>query len=446
MVMKKLVIKGGKRLQGRVKISGAKNSALKLMAAALLTDEEVLLRNMPDIADVSIMSEVLLELGADVDSSVKGEMRIRSGNSLKSETPYHLVNKMRASIIVLGPLLSRLGNAKVAMPGGCNIGSRKIDLHIRGFELMGAKIEVDNGFIEAKSDRLRGIVIHLDFPSVGATENLIMAATLAEGTTIIENAAREPEIVDLAKFLNTMGANISGAGNYDIAIKGVKRLHGTEYSIMPDRIETGTYLVAGAITGGHLFLADAKEDHLMMAIRKLKDIGLKVNSFADGIEINSTGTLAATKVSTLPHPGFPTDLQAPFMALLSLAAGTSIITENVFESRFVCVNELCRLGCAIKTEAHYAIIDGPRRLKGAQVKAPDLRGGAALLLAGLAASGSTEISDIYHIDRGYERLEEKLAGVGADIKRQEIDPKDVTSAFFEKKDKMTDVLSTIQGS
>jgi len=418
--MKKLVIQGGKRLSGSVKISGAKNSALKLMAAALLTGEEVLLRNIPDIADVSIMSEVLRELGADIDTSVAGEMRIRSGNSLKSETPYHLVNKMRASIIVLGPLLSRLGNAKVAMPGGCNIGSRKIDLHIRGLELMGAKIEVENGFIEAKSDRLNGIDIHLDFPSVGATENLIMAATLARGTTVIANAAREPEIVDLAKFLNTMGANISGAGNYDIVIKGVKRLSGTEYSIMPDRIETGTFLVAGAITGGNLFLDGAKEEYLLMALRKLREIGLEVKSFAEGIEIKSKSKLKAVKISTLPHPGFPTDLQAPFMALLSLAEGTSIITENVFESRFVCVGELCRLGGSIKTEAHYAIIKGPCKLKGAQVKAPDLRGGAALILAGLAASGRTEIFDVYHIDRGYERLEEKLTGVGADIERLEI--------------------------
>ncbi|HEX21225.1 MAG TPA: UDP-N-acetylglucosamine 1-carboxyvinyltransferase, partial [Actinobacteria bacterium] len=338
----------------------------------------------------------------------------------KWETPYHLVNKMRASIIVLGPLLSRIGQAKVAMPGGCNIGSRKIDLHIRGLELMGAEIEVGNGFIEAKSAGLQGIVIHLDFPSVGATENLIMAATLAKGTTVIENAAREPEIVDLANFLNTMGANISGAGNYDIVVKGVKRLHGTDYVIMPDRIETGTFLVAGAITGGNLFLEGAKEDYLLMALRKLKDIGLEVDSFSDGIEIKSTGRLAAVKISTLPHPGFPTDLQAPFMALLSLAEGTSVITENVFESRFVCVGELCRFGSAIKTKAHYAIIDGPRRLKGAKVKAPDLRGGAALILAGLAASGVTEITDVYHIDRGYERLEEKLTGVGADIERLEI--------------------------
>lgn len=415
-----MVINGGKRLQGKVRISGAKNSALKLMAAALLTDEAILLRNIPDIADVSIMSEVLRELGAVVDTSIPGEMRICSGNSLKWETPYHLVNKMRASIIVLGPLLSRIGQAKVAMPGGCNIGSRKIDLHIRGLELMGAEIEVGNGFIEAKSAGLQGIVIHLDFPSVGATENLIMAATLAKGTTVIENAAREPEIVDLANFLNTMGANISGAGNYDIVVKGVKRLHGTDYVIMPDRIETGTFLVAGAITGGNLFLEGAKEDYLLMALRKLKDIGLEVDSFSDGIEIKSTGRLAAVKISTLPHPGFPTDLQAPFMALLSLAEGTSVITENVFESRFVCVGELCRFGSAIKTKAHYAIIDGPRRLKGAKVKAPDLRGGAALILAGLAASGVTEITDVYHIDRGYERLEEKLTGVGADIERLEI--------------------------
>lgn len=418
--MDKIVIKGGNRLSGSINISGAKNSALKIMAAALLTEKRVLLRNVPDISDVRIMAEVLRELGVEVSLTPNGLMQIWAGNSLKSKAPYHLVNQMRASVIVLGPLLARLGEAQVAMPGGCNIGSRKIDLHIRGLEQMGATIEARHGYIEAKTGRLRGAVIPLDFPSVGATENLMMAAVLAKGTTVIENAAREPEIADLAGCLNAMGAQIVGAGSSTIVIKGVSRLEGADYQVMPDRVETGTFMAAGAITEGEIFLRNAKEDHLALVIGKLRQIGLEVSCHSDGIEIKNNGRMVATNIATLPYPGFPTDLQAQFMALLSLAEGTSIITENVFENRFLYVDELRRLGSKVDIEAHHAIVKGSQKFAGSPVKAPDLRGGAALVVAGLAASGTTEVTDIFHIERGYENFEEKLRILGADIVRQSV--------------------------
>jgi len=415
--MSKIVVKGGKRLLGDIKVSGAKNSALKIMAAALLTDKPVILRNVPDIADVRIMINVLRELGVEVETVGGGDIHITSTKTLKSKAPYHLVNQMRASVIALGPLLARLGEAQFAMPGGCNIGSRKIDLHIRGLELMGAEINVRHGYIEAKADRLRGADIHLAFPSVGATENLMMAAVLAKGKTWIRNAAKEPEIVDLAKCLIEMGAKVSGAGTETISIDGVTELHGVDYTVMPDRIETGTYMVAGAITDGEIFLKGACSDHLKIVVSKLRQIGIEINCYPDGIEVKSKGKILSTNVSTLPYAGFPTDLQAPFMALLSLAKGTSVITENVFESRFVYVNELRSLGGKIDIESHHAIVHGSRSLVGAKVKAPDLRGGAALVIAGLASEGSTEISDVFHIDRGYDSIVEKLSFLGADIHR-----------------------------
>lgn len=416
--MEKIVVSGGRRLSGTVSISGAKNSVLKIMAAAILTDEPVILRNVPDISDVQIMVEVLRELGVVVSLSTDGVMRIEAGSGLKSKTPFHLVSKMRASVIVLGPLLARLGEAQVAMPGGCNIGSRKIDLHIRGLELMGAEIEPCQGYIEAKTARLTGAEIMLEFPSVGATENILMAAVLAVGTTVIGNAAREPEIIDLAGCLSAMGADITGAGTSYITIRGVPRLHGVDYTVVSDRIEAGTFMVAGAITGGDIFLSGARAEYLGLVIDKLREIGLIINIFPEGIEVKSTGRLSAVNIATLPYCGFPTDLQAPFMALLSLAKGTSIITENVFENRFIYVKELQRLGSKVSIEAHHAIVDGSDRLSGAKVKAPDLRGGAALTVAGLAAEGVTEISDIYHIERGYENFEDKLRMLGARIERQ----------------------------
>lgn len=420
--MARIVVRGGNPLSGSVAISGAKNSALKIMAAALLTDQRVLLRNVPNISDVAVMSEVLQELGVEAILTPNGVMQIWAGNSLKEKAPYHLVNQMRASVIVLGPLLARLGEAQVAMPGGCNIGSRKIDLHIRGLELMEAEIEARHGYIEAKAGRLRGAVIPLDFPSVGATENLMMAATLAKGTTIIENAAREPEIVDLADCLNAMGARISGAGTCTIIIKGVSRLNGADFQVMPDRIEAGTYMAAGAITGGEIFLAGAREEHLALVIGKLRQIGVEVITHPDGIQVKSGGRLRATNIATLPYPGFPTDLQAQFMALLSIAEGASVITENVFDSRFVYVDELRRLGSKIVIEGHHAVVQGGQRLAGSRVKAPDLRGGAALVIAGLAASGTTEVSNIFHIERGYENFETKLRALGADVTRETTEP------------------------
>ncbi len=414
----KFVIKGGNRLTGKVKIGGAKNSALKLMAAALLTEEPTTLTNVPIITDVTIMAAVLERLGVVVSYSGPDTVDIKPGNSLYAEAPYELVSQMRASIIVLGPLLARLGRARVAMPGGCNIGSRKIDMHIRGLEALGARIEVGHGFIEAVSEKLAGNKIALDYPSVGATENLLMAATLAKGVTTIDNVAREPEIVDLANFLNKMGAKIEGAGTPTMRIEGVGSLHGVEYAVMPDRIEAGTLLVAGAITGGDVVIKDAIPKHLELVISKLKNTGATVTiSGNKEIRVKGGSEINPIDIATLPYPGFPTDLQTQFMALLSIAHGTSIITENIFENRFMFVNELNRMGSDIRTEGRHAIIKGISKLMGAPVTAPDLRGGAALAVAGLAAEGVTEVLDIYHIDRGYQNFEHKLKAIGADIER-----------------------------
>ncbi|MHB8840531.1 MAG: UDP-N-acetylglucosamine 1-carboxyvinyltransferase, partial [Candidatus Aquicultor sp.] len=339
------------------------------------------------------------------------------GYSLYAEAPYELVSQMRASIIVLGPLLARLGRARVAMPGGCNIGSRKIDMHIRGLELLGARFEVGQGFIEAISEKLVGSKIVLDYPSVGATENLLMAATLAEGVTTIENVAREPEIVDLANFLSSMGAHIEGAGTPTMRIEGADKLHGVEYRVVPDRIEAGTLLVAAAITNGDITVEDAIPEHLEMVISKLRNIGAEVIVSGAGVRVAGCKCINPTDIATLPHPGFPTDMQTQFMALLAMANGTSIITENIFENRFMFVHELNRMGSDVQTEGRHAIINGVSKLTGSPVKAPDLRGGAALVIAGLAAEGVTEISDIYHIDRGYHDFEHKLQELGAKIER-----------------------------
>ncbi|MDI6817460.1 MAG: UDP-N-acetylglucosamine 1-carboxyvinyltransferase [Actinomycetota bacterium] len=413
----RFVVEGGNRLSGRIKVGGAKNSALKLMAAALLTEETTILTNVPIINDVKTMAAVLERLGARVAYSEPGVVEIKPTYPLYPEAPYELVSQMRASIIVLGPLLARLGKARVAMPGGCNIGLRKIDMHIRGLEAFGARFEVGHGFIEAYSEKLVAAKIALDYPSVGATENLLMAATLAEGETVIDNAAREPEIVDLADFLNMMGAKIKGAGSSTIVVEGVNKLHGGEYRVMPDRIEAGTFLVAAAITKGDVVLEDVCPEHLELAVNKLRSIGAIVKVGENEIRVIGRDIIRPADLATLPYPGFPTDLQTQFMTILAIAEGTSIITENIFENRFMFVAELNRMGSDIKTEGRHAIIRGVSGLSGAPVNAPDLRGGAALVVAGLVAEGVTEIADIYHIDRGYHNFEQKLRAIGASIER-----------------------------
>lgn len=413
----KFVIRGGNRLSGKVRVGGAKNSALKLMAASLLTEGKTILTNVPLITDVKIMAAVLEHLGACISYLDNETIEIKPRCSLCTEAPYELVSQMRASIIVLGPLLARLGKARVAMPGGCNIGSRKIDMHIRGLEVLGARFEVGHGFIEAFSERLVGARIVLDYPSVGATENLLMAATLAEGVTIIDNVAREPEIVDLANFLIAMGAKIEGAGTSTIRIEGVEALHGVEYRVIPDRIEAGTLLVAGAITQGDIVVEDAIPEHLNLVISKLQDAGVTVDVFDNKIRVRGVGSIRPVDIATLPYPGFPTDMQTQVMALLALADGTSIITENIFENRFMFVGELNRMGSDVRIEGRHAIISGVPNLTGAPVRSPDLRGGAALVVAGLVAEGVTEVLDIHHIDRGYHDFEYKLKILGADIER-----------------------------
>lgn len=397
-------------------MSGAKNSVLKLMAASLLTPEECVIRNVPRITDVAIMTEVLRHLGAEVEW--EGDtLRVRSGEFQNREAPYHLVRRMRASIVVLGPLVARFGEAKVAIPGGCNIGSRKIDMHLKGLAEMGAEIITEHGYVYARAPRLRGTHIVLDFPSVGATENLMMAALGAEGTTTIENAAREPEIQDLAAFLVSMGAEIRGVGTPVVEVEGGRELHGAEHLTIGDRIEAGTLAVAAAVSGGELAITGVNPDHLALPLEKLREIGVEVQVEENAVRVKGGGDYRAVDVATLPFPGFPTDMQPQIMVLLSLARGTSVITENVFESRFMFVDELNRMGCDITIEGHHAIVRGERRLSGAEVCATDLRAGAALVLAGLAAEGETHVQDVYHIDRGYERLEEKLSRLGADIER-----------------------------
>lgn len=416
MEKQKFVIKGGNPLRGRVRVSGAKNSVLKLMAASLLTPEECVIGNVPDIIDVHVMVEVLRNLGAEVGWE-NGVMRIRSGDFRSREAPYHLVRRMRASIVVLGPLVARWGEAKVAIPGGCNIGSRKIDMHLKGLVEMGTEIVSEHGYIHARAPRLKGTHLVLDFPSVGATENLMMAALGAEGTTVVENAAREPEIQDLARFLVTMGAEIRGAGTPVIEIEGPAELGGAEHRAVGDRIEAGTLAVAAAATSGEVEIEGVDPKHLGLVLEKMREAGVEVEEREEGLLVKGVGDYRAVDVATLPFPGFPTDMQPQMMVLLSLAEGTSVITENVFESRFMFVDELNRMGCDITIEGHHAIVRGVGKLSGAEVCAPDLRAGAALVIAGLAAEGNTQVVDIHHIDRGYERLEEKLSSLGGDILR-----------------------------
>ncbi len=415
--MDKLLITGGHPLNGVVRIGGAKNSALKLMAASLLADGRTVLENVPRIADCSTMVEVLEHLGAAVRWD-DGTVDIDTSGVHSQEAPYELVQRMRASIIVLGPLLARYGRATVAMPGGCNIGSRKIDLHTRGLERMGVTFEHEHGYLKA-TGQLRGAVVSLDFPSVGATENLMMAAVGARGTTVIENAAREPEIADLADFLSEMGARIEGAGTTTIEVEGVDSFSPVRHRVIPDRVESGTFAIAVCAAGGDVLLRDARSDHLDLPLSKLGEAGAELHDEPDGIRIRMEGRPRAVDFVTLPFPGFPTDLQPQMMAMLSVARGTSIATENVFESRFMFVDELNRMGADIRTEGHHAVIRGVERLSGAPVRALDIRAGAAMAIAALAAEGVTEIADVYHVDRGYQDFEAKLSALGAEVRREQ---------------------------
>lgn len=413
--MERFLIEGGAQLRGTVRVGGAKNSALKLLAATLLAEGTHRIGNVPDIADITVMRAMLERLGCAV-TGTGDVVEITVPGRPGSEAPYDLVRQMRASIIVLGPLLARLGHARVAMPGGCNIGSRKIDLHLRGLERMGAVVSYDHGYLDA-SGSLRGTDIALDWPSHGATENLVMAATLAKGTTVIENAARDPEIADLAEMLTSMGAKISGAGTTTIVIEGVESLHAATHTTIPDRLEAGTYLIAAAATGGSIRVDGARADHLDLVLSKLADAGCEIDASDGAITLTREGPLRAVDFVTLPYPGFPTDLQPQFMVLCALAEGTSIASENVFENRFMYIDELVRMGAQIRTEGHHAVITGVERLQAAPVRSPDIRAGAALVIAALTADGTTEVDGIEVIDRGYDALEERLAGLGARIRR-----------------------------
>ncbi len=415
--MNGLLVTGGRRLEGSVRLAGAKNSALKLMAASLLASGRTTIANVPRIQDCRTMVEVLEHLGAAVRWE-DGAVEIDTSSVDSYETSYELVSRMRASIVVLGPLLARHGRAKVAMPGGCNIGSRNIDLHIRGLERMGATFAYEHGYIQVEAPRLRGAVVSLDYPSVGATENVIMAAVAAEGTTVIENAAREPEIVDLVEFLRKMGASVNGAGTPTVEIEGVDSFSPASHEVVPDRIEAGTFAIAACATRGDVTLEGARADHMDLVLSKLQEAGASVDVRPDGIRVSADDRPGAVDLVTLPYPGFPTDLQPQMMALLSYASGTSIATENVFESRFMFVDELKRMGADIQTEGHHAVIRGREGLSSAPVRALDIRAGAAMVIAALAADGTTQISDMHHVDRGYEELEAKLTALGAEVRRE----------------------------
>lgn len=431
--MSKFIVRGGKRLTGSVKVSGAKNSVLPIIAASLLAEEgESVIVDAPPLDDVITISKVLESLGAGVTYQ-NDIIQVDARNLSTSEAPYEWVRKMRASFLVMGPLLSRLGRARISLPGGCAIGTRPIDQHLKGFEALGAEISLGQGYIEAKSTgRLRGAKIYLDVASVGATENIMMAAALAEGVTTIENAAKEPEIVDLANYLNSMGAVVRGAGTGMIRIEGVERLHGVRHHVIPDRVEAGTYMVAAAITGGDVYVEGAIADHLGPVIAKMEEMGVTIIPGDNGVRVISDKPLKAVDVKTLPYPGFPTDMQSQMMALLLRSEGTSVITETVFENRFMHVDEFQLMNAEIKIEGRSAIITGDARLVGAKVCATDLRAGAALILAGLVAEGTTEVSGTHHIDRGYVHLAEKLSGLGADIWRVSLEESPAEAAAEEK--------------
>jgi UDP-N-acetylglucosamine 1-carboxyvinyltransferase len=417
--MEKLLINGGVRLNGEIRISGAKNAALPILAATLLSDEPVVVHNLPHLHDITTMNELLRCLGVELVVTEKLSVEVHA-NTIRSFTaPYELVKTMRASILVLGPLLAKYGQAQVSFPGGCAIGSRPVDLHLRGLEALGADIEVEGGYINARCHgRLKGGHFFMDTVTVGGTENLMMAAALAEGRTVLENAAREPEIVDLANCINAMGGDIRCAGTDTLVIHGVERLHGCEYTVMPDRIETGTYLVAAAATGGRVKVKDTQPDSLEAVLLKLEEAGASISLGEDWIELDMHGKRPrAVNIRTAPYPGFPTDMQAQFTALNAIAEGTGTVTETVFENRLIQIHEMNRMGANITVEGHTAIVTGTDKLKGAPVMATDLRASASLVIAGLVAEGETVIERIYHIDRGYEVIEEKLLQLGASIRR-----------------------------
>ena len=402
---------------GEVEIAGAKNAALAILAAAIMTDDTILIENLPDVRDINVLLEAISEIGAKVDRINRSTVKINGSTIQDISVDYEYIKKIRASYYLLGALLGKYKKAEVPLPGGCNIGSRPIDQHLKGFRALGAKVDIINGAIVAKADQLHGSHIFLDMVSVGATINIMMAASMAPGRTIIENAAREPHVVDVANLLNCMGANIKGAGTDVIRIKGVEKLHGTEYSIIPDQIEAGTFMFAAAATRGDITVKNVIPKHLEATTAKLEEIGCEVEEFDDAVRVVASKRLRRTHVKTLPYPGYPTDMQPQIAVTLALAQGTSIVTESIFENRFKYADELTRMGANIKVEGNTAIIDGVSKLSGARVSAPDLRAGAALVIAGLAAEGITIVDDIVYIQRGYENFEQKLRGLGAEIER-----------------------------
>ncbi len=414
--MDKLRVSGGQRLSGRVAIAGAKNAALPALAACLLTDQPVRLTNLPDVRDVRTMLRVLEQLGADA-TPIDGGMELTVGKLASHEAPYDLVRTMRASVLVLGPILARAGRARVSLPGGCAIGERPINLHIDGLARMGAEIEIDRGYVEARADRLHGAEVAFPHKTVTGTENLMMAAALAEGTTVLRNAALEPEIVDLADLLNAMGAHVRGAGTDVIEIEGRDRLDGAEHRVIPDRIETGTYLIAAALIGDGVELTGCRPDHIEPILAQLRAAGVGIEVRGDVLKVTAGGPLTARDLRTEPHPGFPTDMQAQYVVLMTQAHGTAVISETVFEHRFMHIAELLRMGADIRIDGHTAVVVGPRALTGAQVMATDLRASACLVLAALVAKGTTTINRIYHLDRGYEAIETKLGALGAAVER-----------------------------
>ena len=415
--MEQYIIKGGHPLVGEVEIGGAKNAALAILAAAIMTDETVLIDNLPDVNDINVLIDAIEGIGAQVHRVDRHTVKINGASIKNVDIEYDYIKKIRASYYLLGALLGKYRRAEVALPGGCNIGSRPIDQHLKGFRALGADVDIEHGKIVAEADRLVGKHIYFDVVSVGATINVMMAAAMAEGLTILENVAKEPHVVDVANFLNSMGANIRGAGTDVIKIRGVQRLHSTEYSVIPDQIEAGTFMFAAAATGGDVTVKNVIPKHLEATTAKLEEIGCEVEEFDDAVRVRAGKRLHRTHVKTLPYPGYPTDMQPQIAVTLALAEGTSIVTESIFENRFKYADELSRMGANIKVEGNSAIIDGVRKLTGARVSAPDLRAGAALVIAGLAADGITVVDDIVYIQRGYENFEEKLRSLGAEIEK-----------------------------
>jgi UDP-N-acetylglucosamine 1-carboxyvinyltransferase len=415
--VEKIRIKGGRPLGGSVRIAGAKNASLPALCAALLTTERVTLTNVAEVQDIRTMAKVLTAMGVEVSVRVGGEVEVQAARLRSVEAPYDLVKTMRASVLVLGPLLAREGRARVSLPGGCAIGARPINLHLQAFEKMGAAIQVEHGYVEARAERLRGAQVHFDTVTVTGTENVLMAACLAEGESLLQNAACEPEVVDLARLLGGMGARIDGAGTPTIRVEGVASLGSTVHRIIPDRIEAGTYLAACAVAGGEIEVQNCDPGHLRSVLEKFREAGMRIEEGPDNLRVRAGRLVKPTHINTIPFPGFPTDMQAQYMVFMTQAAGTSSITESIFENRFMHVAELQRMGASIRVEGRTALVAGPTELSGARVMATDLRASASLVLAGLGASGETVVDRVYHLDRGYFRIDEKLRGLGADIER-----------------------------